>query len=221
MHRHTYTVSLMYMSLWTYKLEYLKKKQRKAPQNDDINMIGRIELFPDYKILNDPSSIYQYNYDWAGHIRNWSPGMLKNYLQCLMACFNGGKERLFESEEIVNEAELANLFGDTLYVPDYTLIMYSATPADSNDTYKNDQAKLFADYTYSYTLVNTNKLSDRILTSKKPFYYMVYVKDCGSKIITIINSQTGEIIYSDYTKISYNMKSGDLKDLSNAIKRAK
>jgi hypothetical protein len=48
-HEHTYQVSFLYMSLWDYKPNYIKKKR--AAETKDETEIARIALFPDYNTL--------------------------------------------------------------------------------------------------------------------------------------------------------------------------
>jgi hypothetical protein len=210
----------MFMSLWTYDEYYFTRKNKKPPTAKDEVRIARVELFPDYKTLITPDNIHLYDYDWGGHIRNWGPGMLKNYLQCLMTYFNGNnQDKIFEKEEIVNKDELAHLQTQTLYIPDYTLIYYNAGNGDESE--QNDPKELFANYAYPYKVIPTKDLNDKILAGGEPFYYLVYVKDCACKLITIINSQTGNIVYSDYIKYSYNLNSSNLKDIYKTIRSCK
>ena len=215
----TYKVTYLYMSLWTYKLNYLKKKNKREPDDNDEITIARIALFPDYQALIDPESIFQYDYDWGGHINNWSPEILKNYLLGLDSYFNAGKQIFFKANEIANKNKLVDLKTQTLYIPDYILNIYGGVGRDQSQ--KHIPEDLFKDYMYSYKIISTKELDSKIATDQAPFYYLIYVKDCGNKLITISDSQIGEVVYSTYTQMSYNVKPGDFKDISNAIKRSK
>ena len=212
------TSSFLYLALWDCNENYFKKKHAAEPSDKDIKYIAKIILYPDYQTLVAPDSIYNYNYDWGGHIRNWGPGMLKNYIQSLVSYINSGKTNEVEKDEIDNKTELANLTSGTLYIPDYTMIEYN--PPDGNETLRHTESELLGSYTYSYKIITTQELNDKILNSNQPFYYLRYVKDCANKIVQVVNAQTGEVIYSDYTKISYNIKSKDIKAISDAIKHS-
>lgn len=85
---------------------------------------ARMELFTDFLTLNQPDNIYETDYDGNGHIRNWGPGILKNYIQSLMGCLDKGESRVL-TKEIINLKEIKNLKKDVLYVPDYVLIKFN------------------------------------------------------------------------------------------------
>ncbi|HTB07647.1 MAG TPA: hypothetical protein VK806_11910 [Bacteroidia bacterium] len=213
------TGSFLYLLLWNYDEDYFKRKKKKDPTSEDEVKIGRVDLFADYKTLVTPDSIFYYNYDWAGHIRNWGPGFLKNYLQQLMIYLNGKKEVYYEKDDFTNKSEMAHLQTATLYIPDYTLTRYD--PHNGNESQKTTALELFKEYHFPHKLISTQELNDKILNSTEPFYYLVYVKDCENKLVTIINSQTGEIVYSNYTKYSYNIKPSDFDDLNSVVKHSK
>jgi len=62
-------------------------------------------------------------------------------------------------------------------------------------------------------------LNSKILSEKNAFYYVQYVKSSTDKFVSVINSSTGEIVYSVYTPVSYNIKSDDLEDLQKKIQK--
>ena len=86
-----------------------------------------------------------------------------------------------------------------------------------DESKKHEEKDIFEDYTLKYKLLPMKELSDKILTDKTPFYYMVYIKSSTDKFVTVYNAATSEIIYSVYTTTSYNLKSSDLKDLQKTI----
>ena len=45
----------------------------------------------------------------------------------------------------------------------------------------------------------------------------VGIKSSTDKYVSVINSLTGEIVYSTYTPVSYNIKSGDLESIQRKI----
>lgn len=53
-----------------------------------------------------------------------------------------------------------------------------------------------------------------ILKSDKPIYYLVYVRSSTDKYITVFNSQTGNMLYSQYTAASSNIKPNDIHRLA-------
>ena len=110
----------IYLELWTCKDRFFNTSNKKPFAMDDANEVARIELYVDYKTLNEPNSITDYNYDGEGHIYNWGPGILKNYIEQLMVCLNEGKSHNI-GDEIVNKDEIQNLRAKTLFIPEYVL----------------------------------------------------------------------------------------------------
>jgi hypothetical protein len=86
-----------------------------------------------------------------------------------------------------------------------------------DESKQHKEEDLFEDYKLKYQLVSTKKLNDNIVNDPSGFYYLLYVKSSTDKFVSVINSRTGEIIYSDYTPVKYNLKPGDLKDLYKKI----
>lgn len=213
-----YSNTHLYLELWTVKDKVFKRKKEKELDNDDKVLIGRIELFTDFKALSNPDLLYQQDYDGDGHIRNWGPGILKNYIQTLMIFLNKNEKRSVYSD-IRNPSEIKKLKNQTLLVPDYIFIKFNSFTGDESK--RLTEKEVFKNYKFKYKVMSMDELNKDILSDKSPFYYFVYVKSSTDKYITVINSATGEIIYSKYSSISYNVKSGDLEDLSDEIEKGK
>jgi hypothetical protein len=205
----------LYLDLWTCSEKYFQSKAKKKVFKDsDKITVARIELFTDFPTLSNPDKLYQSDYDGNGHIRNWGPGILKNYIQSLMSYLNKGEDRDLYAE-IFNEKEIKNLKNEVLYVPDYVLTNFNKFTGD--ETKKHKEKDIFKDYKLNYKLISTDELNQKILEDEKGFYYLIYIKSSTDKFVSVINSQTGELIYSTYTPTSYNIKSGDLKDLLKKV----
>ena len=210
-----YSNTHLYLELWTCDEKYFQsKKKKKEFGNSNKIQVARIELFTDFESLADPDKLFQSDYDGNGHIRNWGPGILKNQIQSLTSYLNKNEIRTLYSG-IFNAKELKNLKKEVLYVPEYTLTKFNKFTGD--ETKKHDEKDMFEDYQLKYKLISTDELNQKILTDKTPFYYLIYIKSSTDKYISVINSATGEIIYSTYSPVSYNIKSGDLKDLQKKI----
>jgi hypothetical protein len=126
------------------------------------------------------------------------------------------KRHLYKS--ILNETELKNLKDEVLYVPDYVLINFNKFTGD--ETKKHDEKDIFKNYKFEYKLMSTDELNEKIMNDTTSFYYLIYIKSSADKFVSVINSLTGEIIYSNYTYRSYNIKSKDLKKLRKKIKKS-
>ncbi|PSG88260.1 hypothetical protein [Aurantibacter aestuarii] len=212
-----YSNTHLYLELWTCADNYFEnKKDKKSFENKDKIQVARIELFTDFETLADPDKIFQSDYDGDGHIRNWRPGILKNYLQSLMNYLNKSKNRTLFSETI-NEKEIKNLKNEILYVPEYVLMKFNKFTGD--ETKKHNEKSIFKDYKFKYQLLSKDELSEKILVDNTPFYYLIYIKSSTDKYINVINSTTGEIIYSKYSPVSYNIKSKDLKKLQKQVQQ--
>jgi len=196
-----------YLGLW------MNNKSSKA--NDGKDLYCRIEMHPTAEsYAKSTKTVLQYLYTTA-HIYNWNLGFLKNYLMFVNEHLKESKERLLW-EKMQNSDELKNLKTGTLYIPKYVLVEYgSLTGSEST---QHNEKKLFKDYKHQYEMIDDNELSQKILNSSKAFYYLIYVKSSTDKFISVVNSLTGNIIYSKYKPISYNIKSSDIKELNKYIK---
>ena len=214
-----YSNTHLYLELWLGSEKYFKKKKGEEFEDDDKVQVARIELFTDFVTLSNPDFLYFADYDHNYHIRNWSPGVLKNYLQTLSSLLDSKKERsLFEN--IHKHKDLKKLKRKTLYVPDYTLIKFNKFTGNESKRLKEE--KIFKKYPFKYKLIDMEDLSKKILDpNEEPFYYLIYIKSSTDKFLTVINSQTGEWIYTDYSPISYNIKDKDLKELAKKIGKKK
>jgi hypothetical protein len=158
-----------------------------------------------------------YNLDGNGQFYHWNPGLIKNYLQLLCATLKAGKKLDFH-DDITDKAQIKNLATSTLYCPEDN-INKMGTFVRAGKTV--DVKDVFEDYKYNYKLLSDKELSEKILADGEVFYYILFVRNSTNKLIAVVNSATGEIIYSRYTvsmTIS-NLKSGDLKDLYKAINK--
>jgi hypothetical protein len=205
----------LYLELWKFSEKYLNGAKRKKPTGADQIQIARIEFFPDFATIVDPNEIFKFDYDGDGHFRNWSPGLLKNYIQQLTILLEANKKRSLFAAAFDN-VQLSELKKQTLYVPDYVQIKFGAFTG--SESKKIEEKELFEDYKYEYKLLPMSELSNLILTNPDPIYYAVYVKSSTDKYITVFNSATGEIIYTVYKGVSYNIGGKDFKAISNKIK---
>ncbi len=211
------TETRIYLELWTTngKYTYDQKKRKHFNQADKISL-ATIELFADFTAQNYPSSLYKMDYDASGHLENWSPGIIANYIQQLTALLNKGEIR--DAKTIFyNKDELKKLASETLFIPDYVMTKFSKSADDESKKY--NAKEIFEGYNLTYKLVSSEELSDKILNNPTPFYYLLFIKTTEEKFVTVTNSKTGEIIYSGYSASSSNFKSSDLKELQKAVQK--
>jgi len=209
--------SHIYFELWTItEDQYKDMNKRRGLENEDKTQLARIELFLDYQTFFSKDKINEYGIDGGGHIRNWGPGILKNYLQLLMMRIDAAEKHLI-NEEISNINELKKLQTEILYVPDYVLIKFDKMQED--ELKRHNEKELFEGYKFKYQLLSTAELNKKILNDEEGFYYLIYVKSDTHKYINVINSLTGDIIYAMDTPNSHNIKPKDLSALCKKIKQ--
>ena len=209
-----YSHTHIYLELWNCTDKYLKNEKKKELKRKDKNQIVRLELFTDFPTLLSPENLFKTDYDSDNHIRNWGKGFLQNYIQNMVQLLNNKVERKLFTQ-ILKKEELKKLATSTLYIPDYALTKFNNFTGDESKMH--DEKDIMEDYKLSYKIITTKELNNKILEDKTGFYYLQYVKSSTDKFISIINSLTGEEIYTNYVPVSYNIKSGDLKTLSKEI----
>ncbi|MGL2962777.1 hypothetical protein ACSVH2_03020 [Flavobacterium sp. RSB2_4_14] len=209
------TETHIYWELWTTndKFTYDPKKRKHFNQADKVS-IATLELFPDFITQNNPSSLYKMDYDATGHLKNWGTGIVYNYVQELNRLLLKAEEQSFKTV-IANKEELKKMSSQTLFVPDYVLVKYNKNNDDETNIQK--EKELFDGIQFSYKVLPTAELNEKIVSAETPFYYLLLIKTTDDKLVTITNSQTGEIIYMAYNDIVSNLKAIDLKDIQKAI----
>ncbi len=206
-----YDNSHFYLNLWMKHINDKGKAEKKS--------FFRIELYPDFKTYAKVQTakkeeVFNAIYG-TGKFFNLYPGLIMNDLKLANDCLKSGEVRwLFQNQ--TNAEAMGKLSDDTLYMPDYMLVQFNAMTGD--ETKKMDEQKLMAAYTNIYKYISAKELSDKIVNgSDSKFYYLIYVKSSTDKYLNVFNSQNGELIYSRYKPISYNVSETDFKDLMKAI----
>lgn len=200
----------IYLSLWMIGEN---KKGKKIHES-----FCRIELHPtfiDYMTItrsnSEESLTYLYN---EALLKNWNVGFIKNYLKNVNDLLTNESERWLYLSENENK-EIKHLKTKTLYIPEYAMTEFNKFTGDESK--KLDVGKILKPYPYKYKIIARDVLSEKIIESSEPFYYMVFIKSSTDKYITIYNSETGAIIYNKYKPSSYNLKASDFKDINKAI----
>lgn len=204
----------MYFELWVPDEKFFKKSYTEFKDKYKIP-VARIHLYFDNILKASPESIYNMDYDFGGHVYNWSPGILKNYLQIISAFLDKGDAVKF-GKRSEDENEIKKLREATLYLPSYVLIEYNPVTAKMTD---RDEAKLMKEYKFKYKIMPVKNLDSLLLDDSKPTYYLLFIRVTvlGSlengqvgNYQALINSQTGALIYTDHG-ISWNLGIDDMK----------
>jgi hypothetical protein len=233
---------MLYLDIWMPSESEIKK-QKHASANSRASEIVNIYLTENTEMMvkalkeKDDSHVKvyrgdshyelvgvysQFDFNGDGYLLNWSPGIVKNYLQLLGAKLQTGKKYSF-SDDVTDKKQLPLLAGKILYCTNEVLNKMGAfagvnkirTDADKAE----EIAKLFEDYHYDYKVLTSSELEDKILADQEPIYYIIFLNSSkAGKFLAVVNSSTGEIIYSRSKAMSINLKSSDLKDLYKEIK---
>lgn len=207
----------IYLDLWLPDAKASTKKKFKVENGTEL---AHVILSADLgTILNGyfQSKDFGYDFDAGGHIYHWNPGILKNYLQLLTARLQTGKKDNYH-DDITNKDQLKLLMGQTLYCPEDNFHKMGIFVKNGKTV---DVQDVFHDYKFNYKTISDHDLGEKILNEKEPFYYLLFTRNSTSKLIAVVNSTTGEIVYERYDKgMSIpNLKSGDLKDLYKTINK--
>jgi hypothetical protein len=211
------TFITFHLNLWMPDESTIKKRKKNKYTDDDA--LADIRIMCDRQSLGlgsipDPKSHEQpIDFDGGGHIFNWSPGVLKNYLLQLSTAITAEK-KIDYTDDITVKTKLPELQHQTLYFP---IDAFRESSAFVRDGKFNDTTKILSGYKFNYKIITNEQLNEKITNDKEPFYYAIFLMTGSSKMFGVVQSQTGELIYSRYSKFSFNLKTGDLKDLSKQV----
>ena len=144
---------------------------------------------------------------------NFNLGYIKNYFQTLSKKLSE-QDNFKVSDGVKNKLKLKELNTQILYAPDWILKQFSATTRDFKKIVTAEE--LFDKYEHDYEVITNDELNSKILRNEN-FYYFMYTQFNDYKILSVIHSLTGEIIYLTEDK-AFNVKSSDLKHISKLIK---
>ncbi|MEM1220253.1 MAG: hypothetical protein AAGH79_15130 [Bacteroidota bacterium] len=177
-------------------------------------LIAKAALRTDEQI---PEEIVDYTWNEMMFF-NWKYGYLKNALQEVNRLLKNEEPRWL-LQDYQNGSALKNLRSQPIFLSENILIKTNAVTGEQNE--KHDIEQLFKAYEFQYELVSDEKLNQMILDAEDPFFYLQYVQSYNLGLYSIINGQTGEIIYSTTDVGTVNIKAKRIKEISEAIEKAK
>ena len=145
---------------------------------------------------------------------NFNLGYIKNYFQQLNDKLIKG-ENLIVKNDVINKSELKKLKTKTLYVPDWMLRKINGTKGFLKEVLSPKE--LMKKYPYKYLVVSNEEINDKIL-NKEEFYYLMHTQIYHMKLVSVINSLTGEIVYLNMNSMVFNVKDSDISKLVKEIK---
>lgn len=186
-------------------------------------VFARVNLFPTAETYrkasefaeDDINELARYAYE-ESEFRNWNLAYLKNALQTIDKYISKGQNRwLFASE---NTSEVKKLKKEVLYVTEEFLI--ETNRYNMKDSKPASKEELFSKYPYKIKVVTQKELDEMVVNAKEPIYYIQYIKANTDQFINVINGESGDIIYAEYTGMAHKLKSKDLKKLAKVISKA-
>ena len=150
---------------------------------------------------------------------------LPGYIKCI---FQGVSNNIAANKTVQLKKDidaapaLANLKKDTLYVPNLVYGPGGTMLPDETENSANGRymKKLLESYSYPLRFIRRDELSNMILNTTKPLYYFNYVQSSADKMISVVNGQTGEILYYNFNDKSYRPKPKNFKELSDLVESA-
>lgn len=120
-------------------------------------------------------------------------GFLQNNLQLINYYFQNNI-KVSPLKELETLSEIQKLKSEKLVIPYEVYVFYDIEIA-FNPAKENDFSKLKKDYNYDYQVLKSKEISDKILKGEE-FHFIRYTLIETEKIIQIVNSKTGKVIYS-------------------------
>jgi len=205
---------LLYFELWMPSEKFIESKKTRLEYGAGYqDIIASTSMYSDFATTVSTEDIYAPSYNLFSHLKNWGPGVFKNIIQNFNSFFVT-KENRGPYQEFLNKDELSKLKSATLYAPDY--ILTKTNVFNGSEEKKMSEDDLFGNYKLRYKVVSGQELNNKIQAGEI-FYYLIFIRNSNQKYVNVLNSSTGEIIYSTHVSGAYNMKSGDLKDLYKKI----
>lgn len=202
---------------WSFlnlNLGYTKVKQFKknGKSTFETTFLATVFLSP---VMNLKFKNYE-DYNSGSSMMNYNIGFFKNHIQYINSSIKTNKNfnclQEFKNKEKLNELKTKKLFILQKARENQQLVLKNDTDSEING--------LLSKYEYGYQLVSSEDLNNKILNETEEFYYLMYTQINSKKIVSIISSKTGEVIYNSLDRISYFLKDSDFKKLSNDIKKS-
>lgn len=200
-----------HMSYEFYTLEEdAHDPEKTSIKASDRITLFRVEMHPTFQVAMNPQRTDTMDLSFEDSFRNWSPGLAKTYVKVCQNMILNEQERT-RWKYYVNKEKVSGIANHPLLVPDYVLNSFNAFSGDESS--RNEEEKVFKKYTYPYELLDKRALSDQLLKATDETYLFLYVKSSTDKHLAAINAGTGEVLYTEYKPMSYNLKSKDFKAL--------
>ncbi len=155
---------------------------------------------------------YQQFYEIKMEGDYWYAGFFKNFLQQIQYYMKNLAEK-GKTEDVADPSKIAELKNAILYVPNYVM-----NKASDDKT----PAELFSKYPYKYQMISSEDLNKKIMAGENIYYLLTCIYGQNCKIINVVNSTTGQLVYSSYEiKPIYNyLRKKDIAVIANQAEKA-
>lgn len=145
-------------------------------------------------------------------------GYLYNNIQNMNNHITNQIKISFFSEPEVS-SQISKLKTDTLYIPFDLYCLY--TFKTLKEKYKDNFEKFKDDYDFPYNVLSSEDISNKIVNGEE-FYYLRFNLIETEKLVQVVNSKTGEVIYSRrFSGMGpYQIPDKAIRDLNREVKRS-
>lgn len=204
-------VDYVFIDIVFYVIDDIKvgKKETKYEKT----FFGQISFCPDYPKMGK-DGLTGYANITPNYLRNYKLGYLKNYFTIMS---KGLSEKKVHDgyADFVNNEQLRKLKTQKLYitedVKDKSMGLFNRDDRDLN--------KLTEDYQFEKVFVTVDELNKKILSGEE-IYYLFYNQDNSKKIVSVVNSKTGEVIYNTLDRMAFVLKEKDFKEVNKAVSKS-
>lgn len=202
----------IFVSLDWYIIDEIKEKKGKTQYK--TTTFASVFFTPDVdtRIQTEELSLDKVS---VNRLQNYKLGYFTNYIQFI----NDGltlNSNFNCFDESINKEKMKSLKTGTLILSEEIKKKFKAYQFSSGKD--REITELLEDYKYKYEVLSEKEIDDKI-KNNEDFYYLIYSQINAKKIISIVNSKTGEIIYNVKDRLSYNIKPNDFKDLNKVLSK--
>lgn len=191
------------------------------------NMLGKVLLHLDgasYRFVtryangnnkNFSEKVIPFLYREA-EMQNWTPQMLAGYLKVINDGLTSGTLRSV-FEEYTDQEGIKALQNQTLYIPNYVNTKFNMFTGAEKETEPDDEDEK-SSYTFSNKYLEAKDIEGIAAGQNKAYAYLSYIKSSTDKFVSVFDGQSGKLLYTAYTPVSYNFKAKDLKRIAAKVK---
>lgn len=181
----------------------------------DSKSMGSVLRYATFSSKNFSEKVTPYLYQEAT-MPNWTSQMLGGYLKVINDGLTTGTLRSV-FDEYTDKEGIKALRDQTLYIPDYVNTKFNMFTGAEKET-ESDEGEDNSSYAFGNKYLAAAAIAPTAIAQNKPYAYLSYIKSSTDKFVSVFDGQTGKLLYTAYTPVSYNFKSKDLKRIAAQVK---